>query len=135
MAKTGTKVKRIKANDSEAKKEVKETKKAENSSKKPKISKYTAKVAGVEFKEKKVKRKLPKALAIIIKPLSIIFKPFAGVGRYLRDSWKELKLVRWPNRRETWKMTGAVIAFSLFFAGLVLALDGIFNWAFTTIIK
>ncbi len=34
MAKTGTKVKRIKANDSEAKKEVKETKKASSTKEK-----------------------------------------------------------------------------------------------------
>lgn len=42
---------------------------------------------------------------------------------YFKGSWQEIKLVRWPDRRSTWKMTGALIAFTVAFAVLILLLD------------
>ena len=41
------------------------------------------------------------------KPL-IIFLPFIALGRYFRNSWRELRQVEWPSRRATWQMTLAV---------------------------
>ncbi|MDO4902158.1 MAG: preprotein translocase subunit SecE [bacterium] len=139
-----TKVRRVKAKDDAAKTSSSAPQKTETS--KPKISKYRAKVEGVELsKKKKSGKKLPKWLAVILAPfifvlrivgkvLGFILRPLAPLGRYFRDSWRELKLVRWPTRRETWKMTGSVIAFSVIFAGVILALDGIFSWIFKTIL-
>ncbi|HEY5806261.1 MAG TPA: preprotein translocase subunit SecE [Candidatus Saccharimonadales bacterium] len=54
------------------------------------------------------------------------FKVFRFIGRilwptYFRNSWKELRQVTWPNRRETWQLTLAVIIFSIVF-GLIIAL-------------
>lgn len=43
------------------------------------------------------------------------------VPRYFRNSWKELRQVAWPSRRESFQLTGAVIIFALFF-GLAIAL-------------
>jgi len=49
---------------------------------------------------------------------------------YFEGAWRELKQVRWPNRSATWSLTLAVIVFSLFFAGLILGLDYVFNELF-----
>ena len=120
MAKKETKVTRVKAKDTDSK-PVKEV------SKEPKMSKYAAKVSGVNTK-KKAKKPAPKLLRVI-------GFPFVALAKYLAASWKELKLVRWPTRKETWKMTGAVIAFSVAFSVLILLLDGLFNWIFKALIK
>ena len=123
MAKKETKVTRVKAKDTDSK-PVKEV------SKEPKMSKYAAKVSGVNTK-KKAKKPAPKLLRVLAKPFKFIGFPFVALAKYLAASWKELKLVRWPTRKETWKMTGAVIAFSV----LILLLDGLFNWIFKALIK
>lgn len=138
MAKNTTKVRRVKAKDS-TEKIIKPTKNnseiAAEDSKKPKMSKYAAKVSGVSVKEKKSKKPAPKAVRIVAKPFKFIAFPFIVFGKYLMASWRELKLVRWPTRKETWKLTGAVIAFTLAFTVTILLLDAFFNWIFTTIIK
>lgn len=120
MAKSGTKIKRISAKS--------EPRIAKQADAQPKISKYAAKVAGV--KPKAARKPLPKFLRILLWPL----KPFAKLGRYFVESWRELKLVRWPNRRESWKMTGSVIAFAIAFAVAVMLIDGLFDWIFKIIL-
>lgn len=39
---------------------------------------------------------------------------------YFRNSWRELKQVTWPSRKETWQLTLAVFLFATIF-GLVVA--------------
>ena len=56
------------------------------------------------------------------------FKVFRIIGKilwptYFRESWKELRQVTWPNRRETWQLTLAVIIFSVIFGALVAVVD------------
>lgn len=58
-------------------------------------------------------------------------KPFRAIGTYVKGSWYELKQVRWPNRKQTWALTLAVILFSLFFGVLIFLLD----FAFTVLFK
>ena len=53
--------------------------------------------------------------------------PFAALGRYIKGSWYELRQVRWPDRRATWGMTGALIAFTLFFVVFILLVDAGFS--------
>lgn len=43
--------------------------------------------------------------------------------RYFRDAWGELKLVTWPNRKETTKLTVAVIVFAVAFGTLIAVVD------------
>lgn len=45
------------------------------------------------------------------------------VPPYFRNSWRELRGVTWPNRRETWQLTWAVIIFSVIFGVLVAVVD------------
>jgi preprotein translocase SecE subunit len=43
--------------------------------------------------------------------------------RYVRDSWRELKLVTWPTRKQSRQLTVAVIIFSVIFGGLIAIVD------------
>ena len=102
--------------------------------------------AKAEAKAAKVpKRRVRKAAKAVAKPFKgpvrVITWPFRtrpvrAIGRFLgrifwpkyfRNSYKELKLVEWPSRRNTLKLTFAVLAFALVFglaaAGVDLILD------------
>lgn len=61
----------------------------------------------------------------------VLWRPLFAAGRYVRDSWHELRQVEWPNRRATWSLTWAVLAFTVFFAVIVTLLD----WLFQFIVK
>jgi preprotein translocase SecE subunit len=55
-------------------------------------------------------------------------KPFRIVGHillpsYFRNSWKELRQVTWPNRRESWQLTSAVIVFAAIFGVMIALVD------------
>lgn len=81
----------------------------------------------------------------IAAPFKFLGKPFKKLGRfkvfriigfvllppYFRQSWKELRQVTWPTRRESWQLTSAVIIFSVIFGVLIalvdLGLDKIFK--------
>lgn len=57
----------------------------------------------------------------------ILWRPFVALGHYLRDSWRELRQVRWPNRKSTWQMVLAVLVYSAIFMILISVLDLIFT--------
>lgn len=60
---------------------------------------------------------------------------FRAIGGYFKGAWVELRQVRWPNRRATWGLTGAVILYSAFFVVFVLLLDAGFKYLFELILK
>lgn len=64
----------------------------------------------------------------------ILFRPFVYLGRYLRDSWHELRQVRWPNTKATWKMVLAVFVYTALFMILIFLLDLFFTWLFNIIL-
>ena len=92
--------------------------------------KKTEKVAKKESKKKEKAKKAADA-----KKVFILFRPFVALGRYLRDSWKEIRQVRWPNRKATWKMVLAVLAYTALFVIIISLLDMFFTWLFSLIIK
>lgn len=55
--------------------------------------------------------------------------------RYLRDSWREIRQVRWPNRKATWKMVFAIFIYAALFIALIMLLDVFFTWLFNLILK
>lgn len=62
------------------------------------------------------------------KILSLIFRPVKKilsllVPRYFVNSWKEVMKVSWPDRKETWRLTGAVLIFAIVFGSLVAGVD------------
>jgi preprotein translocase subunit SecE len=61
-------------------------------------------------------------------------RPVRASGGYFKGAWGELRQVRWPNRRATWSLTGAVIAYSAFFVFVVLLLDAGFKYMFELIL-
>jgi preprotein translocase SecE subunit len=94
-----------------------------------------------EAKASKVKRrpvrKAARFIATPFKPLTVIAKPFKvrpvrfifrWIGRilwprYFRNSFKELRQVTWTTRRQTWKLTFAVLIFAIIFGILVTLTD------------
>lgn len=67
--------------------------------------------------------------------LSLIGKPFRPIIRYFVGAWVELRQVRWPNRRMTWGMTGALLGFTAFFVAFILIVDVAFEYLFKLILR
>ena len=55
---------------------------------------------------------------------------FHIIPKYFRESFAELRQVTWPNRKETFKLTTAVILFSIVFAALISVVDSGFSLIF-----
>ena len=128
------KITRIKASDGPSRKE-------EASLDEPTITRK--KVVVKEKKSAKEKRKEIKAAEKKVtasekksdkKPF-ILIRPFVYLGRYLRDSWRELRQVRWPNRKATWKMVLAVLIYTALFVLFISLLDLFFTWLFGLILS
>lgn len=68
------------------------------------------------------------------KKVFILFRPFVAFFRYLRDAWREIRQVRWPNRKATWKMVLAVLIYTALFVILISLLDLFFTWLFNLIL-
>lgn len=123
------KITRIKASDSPSKKEDAEA---------PAITRK--KVVVKDKKSEKEKKKEIKAAEKSIgksksdkKPF-ILIRPFVAFFRYLHDSWMELRQVRWPNRKATWKMVLAVLVYTVLFVIIISLLDLFFSWLFKLIL-
>ena len=88
-------------------------------------------------KAKRIQKKKAEALTLekeAGKKPFILFRPFVALFRYLRDSWRELRQVRWPDNKSTWKMLLAVIVYTALFVILITLLDWLFSWLFSTIL-
>ncbi len=105
MAKSETKVTRIKANDKPSAK-VPVTKKVV---KKPSKSKES-----IDNDNEKPKRR----------------NPLVAIRDYFAGAWYELRQVRWPNRRSAWVMTGALVVFTSIFTLFIALLDAGFKYLF-----
>ncbi len=70
-----------------------------------------------------------------VKSYFLLFRPFVALGRYLRDSWREIRQVRWPNRPATWKMTLAVLVYVALFMVFLTLLDVFFTFIFDLLFK
>jgi len=91
----------------------------------PKITRITANDSGPKKSKKTV---APKRTRKVVsddgdKPVRRTRNPFFAIWRYLKGSWYELRQVRWPDRRTTWAMTGALLLFTAFFVVVILLLD------------
>jgi preprotein translocase SecE subunit len=97
-----------------------------------------------EMAEKNSKAGEQKEPGVIRLTLRYIGAPFRAIGRgiakvghkqpfkflghmlwpaYFRNSWRELKQVTWPNRRESRQLTTAVIIFATIFGVLIAIVD------------
>ncbi len=98
-----------------------------------------AKVEAVTGRSVKVAKVKPEKLAVertgfrallygFFAPLRFVGRVLKWLGRhiipkYFRNSFAELKLVTWPNRKTTRQLTSAVILFAIVFAAFVSSLD------------
>ena len=64
----------------------------------------------------------------------ILIRPFVAIFRYIKESWYELRQVRWPNRKTTWKMVLAVLVYTALFVAIISLLDLFFSWLFGLIL-
>lgn len=101
---------------------------------KPKKEKVSKKLSKKEVKLEKKANKKEKKQRKLPKPIKVILTPFFAIGRYLRNSWRELRLVRWPNRKVTWKLTIAVIAYTVLVAVIIMLLDALFTFIFNKVL-
>ncbi|MCL2038469.1 preprotein translocase subunit SecE [Candidatus Saccharibacteria bacterium] len=63
-----------------------------------------------------------------------IFRPFIRFGSYIAASFRELRLMRFPNRKAAWKMTFAVIIYALIFFIFISLLDAFWSAVFQRIL-
>lgn len=96
-------------------------------------------------KEKRLKAARARAGKIgspIARFIRMIGKPLRPVGRALKwlvpsyfiNSWREIRLVTWPSRKESWRLTGAVFVFALVFGALVAGVDKVLDEIFKKVI-
>ena len=124
------KITRIKAGDSSKK----EAETAEPTITRKKVVVKDKKTNKAKLKErKKAEKALAKEKNTEKKPF-ILFRPFVYLWRYLRDSWRELRQVRWPNAKATWKMVLAVFVYTALFVVIIFLLDLFFTWLFNIIL-
>jgi preprotein translocase SecE subunit len=60
--------------------------------------------------------------------------PLRPIARYVHNSWLEIRQVRWPDRKLTWKMTLAVIVYTAIFIVIIAALDALFTFVFNNLL-
>lgn len=116
----------------------------ETANKKPKTRKIRA-AAGVASRPFTL---LWRGITRVLRPFRFVLKPFKtrparAVGRFLasvlllkyfRNSWQELRLVEWPNARQTFQLTVAVFVFAIFFSALISLVDFGLDRAFQQLI-
>lgn len=135
-------VTRIKAKDDSAskKKEVKKsdepaefTRKVSVKAKNSENKKVRTKTAKEAKKQAKAEKKAAKKAARAGKKPFILFRPFVALGHYIRDSFREVRQVRWPDRKATWKLVVSVIIYVVVIAGFIMLLDALFTYLFNLI--
>lgn len=80
-----------------------------------------------------VRLRLPdNQLTRILKKIGRGLKKVLGflVPRYFVNSWREVRQVTWPGRRETWRLTTAVFIFAIIFGALVAGVDKVLDIIF-----
>jgi preprotein translocase SecE subunit len=73
------------------------------------------------------------------KPLKLLHKPLRLIGRivfpvYFRQSFRELRLVKWPDWLESRRLTIAVLIFAIIFGALIAGVDYGLDKAFRSIL-
>lgn len=95
---------------------------AEREEKPPgRVRKTVSKAASPVRKIRLGERKPVKFLAKLFRPLRRVLRWL--MPRYIINSWREVRQVVWPNRRETWRLTLAVFVFAIVFGALVAGVD------------
>ena len=132
--------------------------KSEDSKRRPRVRKSAptlreraeaARASEVSNKPRRARRILSKVASLVKglrlserRVIKLLAWPFKLLGKFLRwiipsyfiSSWRELRKVRWPNRKETWRLTLAVFIFAIIFGALVAGVDKVLNEVFKKVI-
>jgi preprotein translocase SecE subunit len=96
------------------------------------ISRVTAKTGSALKKTRLTRNPVTKLIArlgrIILKILRWI------TPNYFINSWREVRLVTWPTRKETWRLTLAVFIFAIIFGAMVSGVDKVLDIIFKKVI-
>ena len=83
--------------------------------------------------------KLTKLMVFCVTAVSVIIAMLTKTGKkllfFLAKSKNELKNIEWPDRKETIKMTVAILCIVVFFATIIWVIDYIFMYLINFIIK
>ena len=58
-----------------------------------------------------------------------------AITRYFRETWAELKKVRWPTRQEAQNLTLVVLAVTVTMAAILGLMDVFYTWLFKGLIE
>ena len=58
-----------------------------------------------------------------------------AITRYFRETWAELKKVRWPTRQEAQNLTLVVLAVTVGMAAILGLLDAFYAWLFKGLLE
>jgi preprotein translocase subunit SecE len=58
-----------------------------------------------------------------------------AITRYFRETWAEMKKVRWPTRQEAQNLTLVVLAVTIAMAAILGLLDAFYSWLFNGLIN
>ena len=125
----GSKKKVAKKSDEPAEITRKVTVKAKNSENKKVRTKDRKEAKKLARAEKKAARKAAREGK---KPF-ILFRPFVAFGHYIRDSFREVRQVRWPDRKATWKLVLSVVIYVVIIAVFIMLLDMLFTYLFNLV--
>ena len=89
----------------------------------------------VRAKENAEAKKAERKAAKQGKKVFILFRPFVAIGRYIKESFQEVRQVRWPDRKSTWKMTLSVVLYVILIATIIMLLDAFFTFIFSKILS
>lgn len=92
------------------------------------ISASTVPFKRVRLPQNRAGNGIRKAGRIIRKVLGRLFP------KYFVNSWKEVRQVTWPNRKETWRLTMAVFIFAIIFGALVAGVDKVLDDVFKKLV-
>ena len=133
---------RIKASDSGAAKSERKEKDAEEVTRKVSITAKNSenkkvaeakkeKAKAIEKKEKKAEKAAKKAKKT--KDGKKIRKTDEEVG-YFRGAVREMRQVRWPDRKTSWKLTFTVVGYVVLVALAIMLLDALFTFIFNNLL-
>ena len=125
----GSKKKEAHSSDEPAEVTRKVTVKAKNSENKKVRTKDRKEAKKLARAEKKAARKAAREGK---KPF-ILFRPFVAFGHYIRDSFREVRQVRWPDRKATWKLVLSVVIYVVIIAVFIMLLDMLFTYLFNLV--
>jgi preprotein translocase SecE subunit len=106
--------------------------KSEQAQKPKRARKVASRVGGAFRKTRLTRNPVVKLLAKIGRYILKVLKWL--VPKYFINSWREVRLVTWPSRKETWRLTMAVFVFAIIFGAMVAGVDKVLDIIFKKVV-